>query len=107
MDTVIPEAIAKWNELAKNLCEGNLKFSEIFWYMENFAKKWENEFRSLMEYQHLSSDIINLRLRQININKKLNGALKVSKILLDLKEKLGLTGEFQNLHKIYDSVSFK
>ena len=88
IDTVLPITIDQWDQLSKNICEGNLKFREI---LNNFKIKnynWESEFRTLMEYQRLDPKMINLRFKQIDINKKLKGVSKVSYILLNLKDKL-------------------
>jgi uncharacterized protein YeeX (DUF496 family) len=71
--------------------------------MQNFD--WESEFRTLMEYQRLDSKTIKLRFQQIDINKKLKGVAKVSNILISLKDKFGLTGEFESLDNIVESVS--
>jgi hypothetical protein len=58
-----------------------------------------------MEYQRLDPKSIKLRFQQIDINKKLKGVAKVSNILISLKDKFGLTGEFVSLDNIVESVS--
>jgi hypothetical protein len=57
-----------------------------------------------MEYQKLEIQTIKLRFKQIDINKKLKGVSKVSDILIDLKDKFGLTGDFESLYKLIQSV---
>ena len=105
IDTVFPNRIQKWDQLSENLCEGNLKFKEILDFFKNKNYDWESEFRTLMEYQKLDPKTIKLRFKQIDINKKLKGVAKVSHILIYLKDKFGLTGEFESLDKIVESVS--
>ena len=107
IDTVLPNTIYKWDQLSKNLCEGNVKFREILNYFKIKSYDWESEFLTLMQYQCSELKMINLRFKQIDINKKLKGISKVSNIIINLKEKFGLTGDFESLHKIVESVNKK
>ena len=105
IDTVLTNAILKWDELSKNLCSGDIKFKIISSYFGKNSYEWKIEFRTLMEYQRLDPREIKHRFDQIDINYKLKDVSRISKILSNIKDTFGLIGDFKSLDKIVESVS--
>jgi hypothetical protein len=105
IETILTTAYANWLKFGTDICEGKLKFRDVFYYKKILNNTWEHEFRSLMEVNKLDQAKIALRFKQISIYDKVKGVSQVSKTLLDLKEKFKLTGDFSYLNKIIESVS--
>ena len=90
-----------YSDIALKVKNGTLTFKE---FERLTGINWELPLTTLMYFADMSEDKCQERHKQITVFKKLNNIKMIIKILMDIKEKNKLTGEFATLVDMNESV---
>lgn len=94
----------EYSELSKQAADGKLSFKKFEEITKN-QKDWQENFGKLMNFAKMSDKLIKQRFEQIEVYNKLDNINKIIEILLELKTKNELTGNFSVLQDMLKSVS--
>ena len=119
METLFNEIMVNseksFTSLIRDVCDGNLLLQSF----EDLSKvtikykvgnvlntNWMYNFSVLMEFNKFSDKQIKIRLRQFDIYLKINSIKEITLVLLEIKEKNNLTGDYKFLENIAKTVNF-
>ena len=117
LETLFNEIMVKsetsFTSLIRDVCDGNLPLQSF----EDLAKvtckykvgnvlntNWMANFSVLMKFNKFSDKQIKIRLRQFDIYLHINKIKDITQVLLGIKEKNNLTGDYKFLENIAKSV---
>ena len=96
----------EYSSLGNQVKEGVLSFKEFDRLTKN-ESNWKQYFNTLMIFAEMTEEMCVERMKQIKVYKSLNNIKKIIEILMEIKEKNDLTGEFKVLDEMNASVSLK
>ena len=93
----------EYKRIGQHMRDGTLSF-EKFDSLIKAHKNWKDSIRKLMNLMEANEKLCNERFHQIEIYQKLNNINKILDMLMEIKEKNQLTGDFEFLENIHTSV---
>ncbi len=93
----------EYKDIAKKLKNGSLTFKQ-FDSLSGTKEGWELHFKTLMSFAEMSEKECDKRLQQITVFKQLNNIKAIIEVLMDIREKNNLTGDFATLIDMNKSV---
>jgi len=94
----------EYSELGHRVKNGTLKFKEFDSLTEK-KQNWELSLTSLMKFAEMPENACQERRQQIKVFKELKNIMMIIEILMDIREKNNLAGEFVTLTDMHESVS--
>lgn len=102
LDQVIPSTLSKWSDLAKKIESGQIALAEIDGYLSRYFDNKDQKFIDEFSYicaKNFSTGKQNLKKRknQLEIYFKFKSSLRAAELLIRIKERYDLKGNFHNV----------
>ena len=106
IDKIFERAYTDWQNCAKELANGTMFIETANFYKKKLGKEFKSEFSKLMNHEDLNDNEIKIKFKQIDHFEQIQNLRQIVESLKIIKKTDRLTGDFNDLDKIDQSVSF-